>query len=248
MLIFTQLTDRKHRYFPEAFAIYSEAFPADQRQPSSIVEERLNNKLYQWFVGVIQNTVDLPDNPPKPSKIRQEQKSPPSLATEIGDMSSGLSGQDKVVCIALLYPLENTDFILLDYLATDRAYRSQGIGSQCMQYLGQLLAASKKTLIIEVENPDTGEDRENKQRRFQFYRRAGAKVLKNVPYVLPPLATEGTAEMKLMLFPGSPAGYLEGNLLKRVVQQIYREVYNRDETDAILNSFIHQIGDRIELI
>lgn len=247
-MFFTQLTDRRHRYFPQALEIYTEAFPADQRQPCSVIEERLNNKLYQWFVGVIQTAVYQPDNTENLNSVANSHESAIAPAEARGKIKSGLdSGQDKVVCIALLYPLENTDFILLDYLATDLAYRSQGIGSQCMQYLEQILAASQKTLIIEVENPDSEEEREQKQRRFQFYRRAGAKLLKNVRYVLPPLAMEGTAEMKLMLFPGN-WDYLEGILLKRLVQQIYREVYNRDETDAILNSFIHQIGDRIELI
>ncbi|MEB3830671.1 GNAT family N-acetyltransferase [Phormidium sp. CCY1219] len=156
--------------------------------------------------------------------------------------------ENKVVCIALLYPLKNTDFVLLDYLGTDKAYRGRGIGGQFMGEILQNLANINKYLLIEVEHPASGENQTDRKRRVKFYQRLGAKILKNVPYQLPPFSGNVSIEMLLMMLPEYPGGQLPGSLVKQLIQQIYGEVYDRDAGDALLKSFIHQVPDSVELI
>jgi hypothetical protein len=66
--------------------------------------------------------------------------------------------------------------------------------------------------------------------------------------VLPPLSGNVTTEMLLMVLPKSCKKTIDGNMIKEVVTQIYRELYNRDRTDVLLNSFIPQITSDVELI
>ena len=158
--------------------------------------------------------------------------------------------KDRVVFMALLYPLKNTNFILFDYMATDKNFRNKGIGTKFIKNELNLLKKNtfKKYLILEIENPKYGNNKEQRKRRVKFYKRFGAKEMKNVRYVLPPLSGSNPTEMILMVLPEYNEGKIDGDLVKKLITQIYTELYNRDEDDGLLNSFIHEINNSIELI
>ena len=158
--------------------------------------------------------------------------------------------EKKVVFMALLYPLKNTRYILLDYMATLKDFRNKGIGAKFMKNLYKELEnnTSYDFIIFEVENPRYGDNKEYRKKRVEFYKRAGAKELKNVRYVLPPLSGDVPTEMMLMVLPKTNKKTIDGNIVKKVIIQIYRELYNRDKTDVFLKSFIHKITSDIEII
>ncbi len=154
--------------------------------------------------------------------------------------------KDKVVFMALLYPLKNTNFVLLDYMVTDENFRSTGIGTNFIKNI--LKKIKPNYLIFEVENPKHGNNKEQRQRRVKFYKRVGAKEMKDVRYILPPLSGNIPTEMILMVLPSYDEGKIDGQLVKKLVTQIYKELYNRDDEDDLLNSFINKIENSIELI
>jgi GNAT superfamily N-acetyltransferase len=161
----------------------------------------------------------------------------------------GLLGK-RAVFMALLYPLKNTDFILFDYMATDKNFRNKGIGSKFLKYLLGVLKkyTPDKYLILEVEDPKYGNNKEQRKRRVNFYKRLGAKEMKNVSYILPPLSGNIPTEMILMVFPEYKEQKVDGDMVKKLITKIYKELYNRDEDDSLLNSFIHEMNNSIELI
>ncbi|MGL4498112.1 MAG: GNAT family N-acetyltransferase, partial [Planktothrix sp.] len=132
--------------------------------------------------------------------------------------------ENQVVGIALLYPLQPTDFILLDYLGTDKNYRSRGIGRMLMSHLITLVNTQQKTLLIEVENPQFCDDSEQAERRIQFYQNNGAKLLQSVRYVLPPLSGDVPTEMLLMMVPAELGGQLPGSRVQQLIEQVYQEM------------------------
>ncbi len=209
MLEIVQLTDINHPDFQGALQIYLDSFPACERQPLEILETRLSNQLYQWFVAKAEN---------------------------------------QVVGIALLYPLNPTDFILLDYLGTDKNYRSRGIGRMLMSHLINRVENQQKILLIEVENPQFCEDLEQAERRIKFYQNNGAKVLRSVRYLLPPLSGDVPTEMLLMMVPAELGGQLPGKQVKKLIEQVYQEMSDRPSEDALLQSFIEEIPDVVELV
>lgn len=209
MIEIVQLTDINHPDFQGALQIYLDSFPASERQPLDILEARLSNQLYQWFVAKIEN---------------------------------------QVVGIALLYPLQTTDFILLDYLGTDKNYRSRGIGRMLMSYLINLLNNQQKNLLIEVENPRFCDDSAQAERRIKFYQNNGAKVLQSVRYVLPPLSGDVPTEMLLMMVPAELGGELPGKQVKQLIEQVYQEMYDRPSDDALLGSFIEEVPEVVQLV
>lgn len=154
---------------------------------------------------------------------------------------------DRVVSIALLYALKNPNFVLLDFIGTDSQYRSQGLGTQMMNHLGETLKSRQIHLIIEVEDPQYSSNFKQGERRIAFYRRLGAKILENVPYLLAPFAGETPTKMKLMIWPDYGQPCLSGALLTELIYDIYQNLYDRDRDDPFLNSFINDIPETIQL-
>jgi GNAT superfamily N-acetyltransferase len=174
----------------------------------------------------------------------------PLIAERVRDGLSKLyvaSSDDEITFIALLWPLKTTDFLLLDYMATKATHRGKGIASAFLTELGKKLSNSGQYLVMEVEDPKVGDRQNEKEKRVTFYKRHGAKVLEGVRYLLPPLDGTSPTEMILMMFPEHSGKEIGGPLIKSVIFQIYRELYNRQEDDALLGTFVHDIGDSVKL-
>ncbi len=154
--------------------------------------------------------------------------------------------KDKVVFMALLYPLKNTDFVLLDYMVTDEDFRNKGMGTDFIKnILGKI---TPNYLILEVENPNYGNNKRQRERRINFYKRLGAKEMKNIRYILPPLSGNIPTEMILMILPNYSEGKMDGLIVKKLIIQLYKELYNRNENDDLLNSFVNDIKNLVELV
>ena len=155
---------------------------------------------------------------------------------------------DQVAFMALLWPLADTDFILLDYLATAPRFRGGGIATRFMEDMRARMTTQGKNLVMEVEDPASGDNSEERRRRFELYRHMGARRLEGVQYLLPPLQGSKPTDMILMLFPGLPRNVLGGDQVRHLITRIYAELYGRGADDPLLERPLAQIQPRIELV
>jgi len=132
-------------------------------------------------------------------------------------------------------------------MAVKEGYRNKGIGTKFMKNIFDILGFKNKYLLLEVENPNYGDNIKLKKRRVEFYKRHGARELKGVRYILPPLMGGTSTEMILMIMSGYNGDKIYGELIKDIIMKIYKELSNRDKDDPYLNSFIHDIPSIIEL-
>ncbi len=109
--------------------------------------------------------------------------------------------ENEVVFMALFWPLKNTEFILFDYMAVKKNYRNKGIGTKFLENIFDILKVKDRYLILEVENPEYGDNKEQRKKRVAFYKRHGAKIMKNLRYILPPIGGGAPTEMLLMILP-----------------------------------------------
>jgi|ERR1043165_1372523 GNAT superfamily N-acetyltransferase len=156
--------------------------------------------------------------------------------------------ENEVVFMALLWPLKDTEFILLDYMATKDTHQNQGIASAFMNEMRQVLKAKSKYFIMEVENSEYGSNKEERARRISFYKRIGAKEMRDVRYVLPGLDGGTPTEMCLMVYPDYELEVLPGSIVKDLVVRIYRELYGRGTEDPLLLTFFNSIRDQVEMV
>ena len=195
-------------YFDQAIAIYEQSLPSNERQPRSVIEDRLNQGLCTLY---------------------------------------GVMEDDAVVGMMVIWIFEDTPFTFLDYLAVHQDYRGKGIGEFCMQKIKEEFAKMHKSMLIEVEDPDFGEDRVTKIRRIRFYEKCGAKWLANTPYIIPPLDGTDPTPMLILIIANEETAQLDGASVREIIRRIYRSVYEKSEDDLLLNTFISEVGDTILL-
>jgi hypothetical protein len=154
----------------------------------------------------------------------------------------------EIVIMALIWPLAGSSFALFDYFAVKKEQRSHGVGSSFLRNLFEVTRLEDKTFVFEVDDPAYGEDREIRRRRVAFYSRNGVKQLKGVHYILPALQGTTTTDMILMVMSKDNRDSLPGELVKRVIKQIYRELYGRGEDNSLLNSFINTVPGKVDIV
>ena len=153
--------------------------------------------------------------------------------------------EGKVITICLLFNLSDSEFILLDYMAVSNEFRGKGIGGKFLRYLTKLLKKINKYLVLEVENPEHGDNKEQRKSRIEFYKKNGAVKLKDVRYILPALDGKSPTEMNLMVLPEYHDITMKKETVRKLILELYKEVYGREEDDPLLNSFL---GDLPEII
>jgi len=132
-------------------------------------------------------------------------------------------------------------------MAVKPEYRKHGVGSEFLKNLNKITGFKNKLYLMEVEDPKTGPDQETRQRRVYFYRKNGAKILKHVCYVLPVLQGNTPTDMILLVMAQNRPVWLSGDAIKAAIRQIYLELYLRDESDPLLQSFIDKVPECVEL-
>jgi hypothetical protein len=156
--------------------------------------------------------------------------------------------QNEVVLMCLIYNLSSAEFLLFDYMAVSATKRGLGVGSLFLQFIRSHFKLTAKYMVLEVENPAHGDNREEREKRVAFYKKNGAKLLAGVRYILPALDNTTPTEMVLMVMPEYPGGTISGSTIKRLIATIYAEVYNRPAHDPLLQSFIETVPKTVTLI
>jgi GNAT superfamily N-acetyltransferase len=184
----------------------------------------------------------FPENERRPvASIEREMKSGKSRLI-IGRM------EDRVVLMALLHPIKGTPFVLGDYMAIDKEYRSLGIGAVFLNNIFNILDDIEFNYFLgEIENPYLEED-DLKARRVEFFKRLGMKELKDVRYILPPLQGTLPTEMILMVLCKTEVDCLNGEEVRDIFRRIFRNIYARGEDDEILALILEGMPDMIKLV
>ncbi|BCU67679.1 hypothetical protein HS7_11160 [Sulfolobales archaeon HS-7] len=146
--------------------------------------------------------------------------------------------RNNVISIALVWPLL-WDFALVDYVAVKEGFRGKGIGTATIRFLSSL----GKRLLFEVEDPANGS--EERKLRVEFYKKNGAKVLKGVKYILPPLSGDIPTDMILMVIQREDV--ISGEIVRRLVIQIYEEVYSLNTTNKYVAYTLNTIPSIVTL-
>jgi hypothetical protein len=157
------------------------------------------------------------------------------------------SHKEEIVCIALLYHFNQSDFVFLDYMAVAEKFRNYKIGSSFFSFLIEKVVSAEKYLLLEVEDYLYGNNTEQRKKRINFYIRNGAYILKDTPYLLPSLDNTISTEMSLMIAPKYKTELLDKNEIEIIFKLLYFELYEKPESDVQLHAIIKSIPDRVRL-
>ena len=155
---------------------------------------------------------------------------------------------DEVVGIGFLFDLMGSDFLLLDYLAVKENHRGKQIGEWLFEFLKQYSLSRNKHLLMEVDDPDFGEDKLSKIKRIAFYKKNGAFWLKDVKYILPALDGTNTTEQILMIVPYNSKNEFSGAEIKALVELLYSELYGINSEDENLAKIIKSVSKKVDTL
>lgn len=153
----------------------------------------------------------------------------------------------EVVGIGFLFDLLGSDFLLLDYLVVKENHRGKQIGERLFEFLKSYSKSQNKHLLMEVDDPEYGENRPSKLKRVAFYQKNGALWLKNVKYILPALDKTLPTEQILMVVPKNAENEFSGQEIHRLVKVLYSELYGIGESDDKLLKIISSITEKVQI-
>jgi ribosomal protein S18 acetylase RimI-like enzyme len=155
---------------------------------------------------------------------------------------------NEVVGIGFLFDLLGSDFLLLDYLAVKENHRGKQIGEALFSHLKNYAKLQKKHLLMEVDDPEFGDDKTNRLKRIAFYQKNGAFWLKEVKYILPALDDSEHTKQILMLVPQNSKNEFLREEIKALVKLLYSELYGvSGEGDDNLLKIVFSIGEEVQV-
>ena len=156
--------------------------------------------------------------------------------------------QNEIEGFTIFYTPIILDFILLEYMAINGNIRSKGLGSKLFQYsISQLHKFDTKLILIEIDSTKDGSKNcviNNK--RADFYRKNSCKIVENFDYILGLKSEYRASKMELMVyFPNEK--HIEKKNLKRYIQEIYSNVYNRSHDDEDIEKMFENLDENLIL-
>jgi hypothetical protein len=145
--------------------------------------------------------------------------------------------KEDVMAIAFLFDLLNTNFLVLDYFAISEKLRGKGFGSYFFKHLNDTAQSQSKNLLMEVDHPSFGTEID--KRRVMFYEKNGAKILKGIPYILPPL--DDTLPTRQVLMSMNQKTEITKKEKQNLVENLYQQLYFRKIGDYFLDQILENI-------
>lgn len=158
--------------------------------------------------------------------------------------------QKEVIVFAIIYCLHNPNVILLDYYAVKRVYRNNGIGTAFLKELFNTIKLKEKNryLIFEVDDPNYGLNKSEREKRVQFYSSLNVVQIKQMQYIFPPLSGTKYIEMILMIYPRPKRKDITSLTLREIIIELYVEKYSRQLDDPLLKTTLSSIPKKIRYI
>ncbi len=127
---------------------------------------------------------------------------------------------------------ETNGYMLISFLAVFEEFRGRGLGTALLVELKKLYADSQG-IIVEVEKPeeaDSSEEKKVREKRIEFYRKAGFYMIPNVEYSI------WDIPMHLMALPCKSADRAINENIGNIIYDIYLRLMGK--------RFIHKMKFR----
>jgi len=154
-----------------------------------------------------------------------ERKPTSYLAETSARVDSGVfvaSIKDSIVGFALVRGLTSVDARLLEYMAISERHQSLGYGRKMLDLV---IGIESNPMVAEVERPLDCARNSIETRRVKFYLRGGFRMISGFDYRMPKIMDESPPDMRLLIH-GYPKPDISGMQLRKLVDAIYREVYD----------------------
>ncbi|MEP0314963.1 MAG: GNAT family N-acetyltransferase [Hyphomonas sp.] len=154
-----------------------------------------------------------------------------------------LEMNDRVIGFSIVFLPQRHPIGLLEYMATDQAYRNMGMGEIMFEHALSLCA--ERVLLVEVEAAfGSPASRKLQRRRQDYYGRLGCRPIAGLAYRMPQLQAAPPPPLILMCHPNGNQINISKELLRDWVACIYSGVYGRADNDEIIDAMFANWSQR----
>ncbi len=149
---------------------------------------------------------------------------------------------NRVIGFSILFVPPGENFSLLEYLAVEAKFRSEGVGAE----LFRRCVDPDRTMLLEVDS--AGEDMGAVMRREQFYRRLGCLKVDGLRYLLPLRSSGAPPEMGMLARAPQALMPLRKGVLEDWLKVIYQQVYGCAADDPRIAAMLAGVEDPVRLV
>ena len=157
----------------------------------------------------------------------------------------GLSDRARLVAFAMVFISDTARVALLEYMATDKAYRNKGLGARLFTLA--LQAAGARVLLVEADSErEHCDDQTLRARRKNFYLKQGCVPVTGLDYKMPQISSERPPLMDLLVHPNGLVIDFDAASIRQWLEIIYVEVYGRRPGDSAIAQMVAAYTDAAE--
>ncbi len=150
---------------------------------------------------------------------------------------------ERVLSFLIVFMSLGQDVGLLEYMATAREARNQGLGADMFKKATEIAGA--RPMLVEVDSDrEDSPDREIRRRRKNFYLRAGCQQIEGLDYLMPRVDGSQPPVMDLLYSwkeCSTPPSY---DLIRGWIETVYAEVYQRPTDDPAIEWMMSSLTKR----
>jgi ribosomal protein S18 acetylase RimI-like enzyme len=183
---------------------------------------------------------------------RSERKSPERLSTMIqqpGYFFLVAVESSVVVGFSIVRVFDDSDAALLEYMAVAHDRRNQGIGQQLFIQTANFEIISSRFLLAEVDSEKKpSDDRADRIRRKNFYRRLGCREVEQLCYIMPPVSSASPPDMDILVYKRDLPPSVELPHLRQWLVCCYVQVYGLHANDRRIETMLHGLPANVRLV
>lgn len=141
------------------------------------------------------------------------------------------------------------DAALLEYMAVDATERGKGIGAELFRQTVARPELCDRFVLIEVESEaEDREDRGERMRRKNFYRRLGCRQIEGLQYRMPQVSSAEPPPMDMMMYRSVLPDAVSRADVRRWIEACYCRVYGKQSDDPRIDEMVARLPEQVRLI
>lgn len=151
------------------------------------------------------------------------------------------------VFMALLWKLEGTNFYVNEIISIIPSAKRLPLGRIYMEVLKSSEYLKDNHIIFEVEDPEFG-DREERQKKLDFYFTQGLSLINEVKTIVPTPNSEDFTNTLLCVLTNSRFLKISQSEMKLIITKLYKDLYQQEPDSYLLKTILENVPEQIHLL
>lgn len=149
--------------------------------------------------------------------------------------------------MALLWKLEGTNFYVNEIISIIPSAKRLPLARIYMEVLKSSEYLKDNHIIFEVEDPEFG-DREERQKKLDFYFTQGLSLINEVKTIVPTPNSEDFTNTLLCVLTNSRFLKISQSEMKLIITKLYKDLYQQEPDSYLLKTILENVPEQIHLL